>query len=575
MLERAVAFFRRNKTPETPEKSAIPLLDLPPESRDYALFYLAVTLGGLTRIQVESLAQVIYQDLLDHNIRPLADVCRVAGLVNKNNEKVFQKDTFLNHVALVYSREEMEAKPEDTWLVGTGPARPLLSELFARASYTRELFWNNKFAENTAFKLGPAAIYNAESAQRLYDWRESTLRQHDILILAEEGRGKNRLVKKPSREILEANRFLSQNGIFPTQRLREFIIAGGSLEDLKNLQEQTSAGRFDPQNPLQKDLEYGRYLETLELWMQTDELNNHNYQTFLSFDFVVPEEEIVGLTLQEKIEARATAYEAARLYWFIKERVVQGRKIIVIGNQRYGDFFVVSPIKKYLDELGVKVGFLHVPSSGTNVDSIQEIFSETSINYLIKESPDVIIVDGTSDTSSGGKSRFSTAMLEYLNWFIAFNDACGASDKNLVNLQNRLQANPKYQGLTQRLSAQQPKMPYKVTHWIHPQTEQVVFGNWSMEYSQPSNKEPEVIFVNPVIDPEHFPGFPTELKTHQPAFWDDPEKRKDTKTKTVFTAYGVKNLYGGRTTEQIVKLAQDQIDYVFPEMLQRTDPTFQ
>lgn len=329
---------------------------------------------------------------------------------------------------------------------------------------------------------------------------------------------------------------LFSQGTAPTRRLRDHLKAGGKekgLSDLTKLRKDIESGRFDHQNPVQKDLEYIRYLE-----LSGEDLPNATYQKFEALPFVLDEERRPALTYSERLEAEVSAFEAARLYWFIRQKVEAGRKVVVVGNARYGEYFVVEPLKPYLDELGVRVNFFHVRSGESN--RMEDIIPQSFSDYLLKESPDVVIVDGTAQPfDRAGIPRFPRAMTAYYRWFERFNG--------------------------------EKEPSYKFAHLLPVPATQVSLGQLR-DYVSPSNESPEVIFASPVIDPERFPNFPENLKPHHPGFWDDPERHSSMKAEFALTLYGVKRLVQGRTEEETVELAQDQIRYALPEMIERTSP---
>lgn len=129
---------------------AIPEIEVPQQERKYALMYLAVVLDGLkrplTRQDIHRLAAEIYSDSDLGEPRSLRETCEAAAILPKGKASA---DPFLNHVALNYSKTEMDKvkkysteprKPTDIprssvdVRAGEGPARPILKDLYSLES---------------------------------------------------------------------------------------------------------------------------------------------------------------------------------------------------------------------------------------------------------------------------------------------------------------------------------------------------------------------------------------------------------------------------------------------------------
>lgn len=149
-----------------PELEQIPQLD-----RRYSLLYLTSARGYLTRFEIDSLGDVLYEDAQQSRIRSLRAVAQEAGVLPYDSGRrrladthslrhlvevaadwwngidgSFGHDAFLNHVVPVYDSKEMEqtlgqvmSDPEvlsgrrstgmiDLW-AGFGHSRPLLFEM--------------------------------------------------------------------------------------------------------------------------------------------------------------------------------------------------------------------------------------------------------------------------------------------------------------------------------------------------------------------------------------------------------------------------------------------------------------
>lgn len=118
-------------------------------TRKYVLMCLVEQAHLLTRKQIEELAQDLYQDTLSSKTRPLASSCARSGILEARDQQAVFQNPILNRVALSYEQEEMERKIEDEngnvipwkpgqkprspvdWAAGSGPARPLIKELYS------------------------------------------------------------------------------------------------------------------------------------------------------------------------------------------------------------------------------------------------------------------------------------------------------------------------------------------------------------------------------------------------------------------------------------------------------------
>lgn len=568
MVERALNFLKRRTVSEPPVslERGLPML-----RRGEVLGYLMAFLGRLTRSRVEQLGKALYADILNNNERSMADIW-ASVFLNDGDKDPFREDTFLNHVALVYRKDEMEFDTSafsnsSSWhsaasvFAGGGPARPLLLELYC-------LQWQGsvqiyKDEEEEVFIPGRHEYETKKYIQKMYGCKRKGLEEQNILVLV--GEYERGIKTKPTKEDLEANIVLSPNGIYPTEMLREFIKNNGDINELVKLRGQTHEGRLDPNNSLQKELEYGNFVR----------IRGHkaDYKEFSKLEMLpeIGEKEIPQLNWLERMEARAAAFEAARLFWFVKERVDSGRKIAVIGNIRYGSYFVIEPLREYLEQIGAKVSFYRVPSTHTSSYSAPDIFPVSFIDYLIRETPDIVIVDGTSNTHNGEQVRFPKAMLGYLNWFIAFNDA-GESFISDAERANRLQEQNEYQKVKDKIEERKPSRTYVFSHWVAQPTDKVSLGDLQVIYRPPANEEPEVIFANPVIEPSQFKNFPPEFGKHKPGFLDDPDSHLNRRSIIGFTPTGLGQLYGGKTEEEFVNLVQSCIVSELPKMLAKTDP---
>ncbi len=361
-----------------------------------------------------------------------------------------------------------------------------------------------------------------------------------------------------------------KRGIMPTSVLLEFAKGNDNLEEsLAQLEQATEDGHFDPRNLVQRDLEYQRYLKMVNnpKWAEDP------YQKFQELQFIgdrVPERE---LNLQEGMESEALVYEAAYFYWLVKSRVDMGRKVSVVGNRRYGDYFVTDVLRRDLEELGVQVSSYKIGSSGIREKEVYDVFPDSFIQGISRETPDIIIVDGTPNaTTRDNSARLPSAMVGYDEWFSIYNEAVGA-DLEDMDLPKNARGD-----LIKKIVVSEPAVPYKIAYWSPMEFTKVTLGNSqkSLPNEMPDTENPVVILTNPVIVPDKFKGFPKHLEGHKPGFFDDPEKYIRGEKEIVFDTNGVREwVKDGLGEDEYVNLVQNRMIRILPRILRETNPLFQ
>lgn len=311
--------------------------------------------------------------------------------------------------------------------------------------------------------------------------------------------------------------FILDNSIFPTESIIAFLKEKGQegIKELIKLKEKTKRGEFDPSNLLQRDLEYISYL-TLS------GREGDSYESFSKTQFIEDGKEVSILDSRDIVEARAAAFEAARVYWIIRERVDMRRKVFVLGNNRYGKLFVIDPLRQELEllsdlDLIDRVGSKYVRShTGKDMKRGSQIFSDNNIRKIASETPDIIVVDGTGnnirDVDGEKIPRFSSAMMGFYNWVKEFNG--GAFDVK-------------------------PRKPYEITFKSFIESDKVILGDEIISPQQNSSNDPQVIIINATINPDNFPQFPQDLKDHEAGYFDDPEDNVKGRKRLVFTKNGL------------------------------------
>lgn len=323
---------------------------------------------------------------------------------------------------------------------------------------------------------------------------------------------------------------LLDHHIFPTDVLTDFLRKNpDGLAKLKELQETTATGHFDPQNLPQKHLEFTKYLQ-----IGGDD-RRFSLKNFIALDFI--ESETSSLTKTEQIEAEVAALEAAKLYWLVRKQIEAGRKVAVVGNERYGWLFVVEPLRGMLENMGVRVGKCRV-SSGDDALRIPDL--PRLADFITSQKPDdIIIVDGTSTPiDQDGKARFPRAMAGFVNWFA----------KNTSG--------------------------FAISHWLPYKASHITIGHFADFEISPvllTTDHPQLILANPT-HPQNSPLLPPELRNHQPAYFDDPDGKAANRAKIAFTPFGLRKLYSDKTEETLVTAVQQYMGLVLEEMIEKTDP---
>ena len=356
---------------------------------------------------------------------------------------------------------------------------------------------------------------------------------------------------------------LMRSGFYPTQLLIQYLKENysKSIHDLAQLKELTLSGRFDPSNGLQRELEFTTFLKL------SDQIAENAYELFRKIEYFPDSEITRELSLREKVEAEAAALEAANFYWLVRTRVEAGRKVVVIGNQRYGDYFVMEPLRNEFQDLGVRLNSFKVSSSGSNENSLPDVLPVSFIEYITNETPDVVIVDATPNyKDQEGNPRLPSAFYGYLNWFRAYN-AIANKESEVVGKESEPVLN--------KIKSANPENPYHIAQWVPVTGGKITIGNTAMEYSEPNFRGPNVILANTIIDPKRFEGYPEELTDHTPGFLDDPERHLGSKKILVFINTGLRTIVEGSIDEiQFATSIQNHMTRVLPRLIRQTDPAF-
>ena len=205
--------------------------------------------------------------------------------------------------------------------------------------------------------------------------------------------------------------------LLPTPEIWAAAQEAGADELFKSAQAGIEAGRFDYANPLHVELEYTRHKASER---------ERGYMPF-SFDHFIqlPWLGDRNLIMTDSVYAQVeeTAKQAAEVFKYISTRQ-NGNPLLVIGNKRYGSYFVVRPIEERLTKEGVSVVHEYVTSFNYGYPQGFSAFGGPTnevMRWINDNGPDVIVVDGTKNAESNGRARFPASFWGYINAFELYN----------------------------------------------------------------------------------------------------------------------------------------------------------
>ncbi len=391
----------------------------------------------------------------------------------------------------------------------------------------------------------------------------------------------------------------SSNGVVLTPVLLDWLFEQQDLQRafdaLSGLMDKTRRGMFSLEDRLQVELEFGKFLRTTavsEPNLIKPYLIKGIYRNFGKLGMLPPEQEELknrlALTVHELTEADRAAYEAAGFLRFITEfRAATDRPIVIIGNTRYGELFVVKPLEEWLDRIkGLTVRYFRVSSGETTEFTIPHP-SPTEIwdgfaRRISVEMPHIVIVDGAEQPNYGGGFRFSRATLGYANWVVAFNHIKAAgnvrdyADKSSFPQSHltTLTQSPEFGETTKNLKGiVLPGETYAVVQWApgldaNPSAS-VSYHNIEAKrvpISPGTGVEeigPLLVIANPIIYQQWMEGrvkLPKSFEQSHPFYWDDPNRYTRELKLLGFGRFGLENRGRPAMDEsKLVELVQTQI----------------
>jgi hypothetical protein len=379
----------------------------------------------------------------------------------------------------------------------------------------------------------------------------------------------------------------NHDGVTLTPVLIEYIAGSGNIADklieLDRLREDARHGRFDPSNPIGRDLEFHRFNWAYreEIADGTDPALNGPYEDFVKLP-VLPAQTHDPFVLdgQHLIEARRIAYEAYLLLGFLRKfKASTSRPVVVVGNDRYGRQWGVEPIEDYLKD-DFKLVFPRVPSHKstrlTVPDMIERVgiragFHREFIQYLSDEMPHVVVVDARNVGQGKDRElmRMSRGARDYANWFIAFNDLRADGDvskydfkmPHLANHYPELKKWYKYVEVERKMRPWvSPGETYAMTLWAPTITDEALLGDFKVKTRKVEygSDEAQVVLANPIVykTDEDDPNIHENLRGNRPYYYDGPEKFVKHTLQFGFGDYGLESRVIGNTTDEFVEAVQ-------------------
>lgn len=323
-----------------------------------------------------------------------------------------------------------------------------------------------------------------------------------------------------------------------------------TIKDWKQVLNTFADGNFDATNELHRNIEYTRFRRFVDHEKVKKYIKNHfTYDSYESI-FSNPAATSQAMSEKDQFEIECAAYEAGKLYDFIKRVKTQAdkirRKVVVVPNFSYG-YLPVSPLVSDLRAegietiLGIKVGSTECHESK---DVMNSRLFKGHRTELVNEQPVIIVVDGTQHLiareGDGKGARYPDAHQSYLNQVIAMNDALGQAEGReyvgkSANDCARLRATEEYQRTVKvykQGADETPKQPYQFALWNTAEMEMIVRGERQeaakvMPMTPEAIAGPTLIFCNVGVPQEQIPEEMREEyqgQEHQPAYFDDSDR---------------------------------------------------
>ncbi|MBK50450.1 MAG: hypothetical protein FI718_07440 [SAR202 cluster bacterium] len=446
--------------------------------------------------------------------------------------------------------------------------KPLLPNIF-----------HDLFVETTFDDLSKLFIHSHSLTLKL------TIPQIKVFLLAFGYKGAKARLNSISKWLSKIN-VANHDGVFLTENIVNFLRVNKdiktSLKHLDNLRRLTREGNFNPKNILQRDLEFQRYI-TEYTWLNSQQalmVSPKTYNDFTKLKNLPPQKYYsISLTDKHKNHAERVAHEAVYLLQYLhKIRRLTQRKIVVVGNDRYGRQWIVEPLQEHLSPSDFSINYFRTPSHMSmrlkvrnKLPSHAQLgFSKQFIVKLSTEMPHLIIVDSASTGINVNEIKYSRATRDYVNWIAAFNHI--RSEKVVSQYRNKMQLPNnhideliKWHEFTSVCRQIEPWInignPYSVRHWAPHKSSTVVLGDFKTKFKDPdfSINEPMVILANPSIYNTKLPDLPQVFYSTKPYYFDGPETLVSETVKFGFGNHGFETRLEGPTTDMFIEAVQNQI----------------
>ncbi len=201
-------------------------------------------------------------------------------------------------------------------------------------------------------------------------------------------------------------------GYFPSRELIAVLERDPhkTLPPLSTVKETIEAGGFNPKDPLHISAGFILLNERVD---ENPLIKNppkyKDYRLMLRRYLSPTNSETTQIVSSKQAELVCLAYEAHRFKEFIIEILESaqkmGRQVLVAQNLSYGAI-ALAPIRKDLGRLGIKITSARIGSTvcHDNPDyTRKDLFDERTVDYIKRERPIVIIVDGSNSVSGKGR----------------------------------------------------------------------------------------------------------------------------------------------------------------------------
>ena len=370
----------------------------------------------------------------------------------------------------------------------------------------------------------------------------------------------------------------NHDGVTLTPALVEHLSSGdihARIADLDQRRRATTLGQFDPNDLLQRELEYRRYASEARrqpTWPQ-DEVGQR--RAFDALEILPPQqEEDCCLTDQDLLEVQRVAWEARGLLDFLRHfRAHTQRPIVVVGNERYGRLFVVDPLEPYLAG-DFAVRYERTPSHLSmrlTVPHYTERFQRNGfapefMRHLSTHMPHVVLVDVCSPRGTERYTKVPRGIRDLVNWFMVFNHLRSQGDRSQYqdqsglphHLLDELEKWYEFVVVRRRIGPWiDPGPTYAISHWAPELKEEVLMGDLAIPRRPAApGDQPQVILANPALYRTEGADLPEFMRRTQPYYFNDPEKRIREEIVPGFGPHGFETRVRGCTTDQYVAAVQ-------------------